>query len=210
MTGGHLLVTGFGPFPGMPRNPSETLARQVGHLGRHGIAGFPVRTLILRTAYAALSESLKPALAQSPAAVLMIGVAGRAKRVRVEARALNRASRLFPDASGRIPTTLRLDRQGPVQREAPIAARALVCLKRQGISAIPSRNAGRYLCNASYFQALAEPCPVLFLHIPPVRAAWRRSASPARKRRDPLAVLPRAVSEVGRLLLIEARERHAP
>ena len=43
MTRGHLLVTGFGPFPGMPRNPSETLARQVGRLGRNGIAGFPVR-----------------------------------------------------------------------------------------------------------------------------------------------------------------------
>lgn len=210
MTRGHLLVTGFGPFPGMPRNPSETLARQVGRLGRNGIAGFPVRTLILRTSYAALSESLKPALAEKPAAVLMIGVAGRATRVRVEARALNRASRLFPDASGRMPKTLRLDREGPAQRAAPIAARALVRLKRQGVAAIPSRDAGRYLCNASYFQALAEPCPVLFLHIPPVRAAWRRAASPARKRRDPLAVLPRAVSELGRLLLVAGRGRHAP
>lgn len=210
MTRGHLLVTGFGPFPGMPRNPSETLARQVGRLGRNGITGFPVRTLILRTSYAALSESLKPALAEKPAAVLMIGVAGRATRVRVEARALNRASRLFPDASGRMPKTLRLDREGPAQRAAPIAARALVRLKRQGVAAIPSRDAGRYLCNASYFQALAEPCPVLFLHIPPVRAAWRRAALPARKRRDPLAVLPRAVSEVGRLLLVAGRGRHAP
>ncbi|WP_019905785.1 hypothetical protein [Methylobacterium sp. 77] len=208
MTREHLLVTGFGPFPGMPRNPSESLARQVGRLGRHGIAGFPVRTLVLRTSYAALPEMLEPALAENPAAVLMIGVAGRAKRVRVEARALNRVSRLFPDASGRMPAGLRLDRQGPDQRVAPLAARALVGLRRHGVAAISSVNAGRYLCNANYFRALAEPCPVLFLHIPPARPAWRRLSSPARKRRDPLAVLPRAVAEMGRLLLVAARGRH--
>lgn len=208
MTRGHLLVTGFGPFPGMPRNPSETLARQVGRLGRHGIAGFPVRTLILRTAYAAIPEMLEPALAERPAAVLMIGVAGRAKRVRVEARALNRASRLFPDASGRMPATLRLDRDGPPLRRAPIADRALVALRHHGIAAIPSVNAGRYLCNASYFRALAEDCPVLFLHIPPAKSGWRPRTRPALKRRDPSATLPRAVAGVGRLMCVAARRRN--
>ncbi|GJE18318.1 pyroglutamyl-peptidase I family protein [Methylobacterium marchantiae] len=208
MTRGHLLVTGFGPFPGMPRNPSETLARQVGRIGRHGIAGFPLRTLILPTAYAAIPEMLKPALAERPAAVLMIGVAGRAKRVRVEARAVNRTSRLFPDASGRMPAKLRLDRDGPAQRRATIADRALVALRRHGVAAIPSANAGRYLCNASYFRALAETCPVLFLHIPPAKPGWRRRIGPALKQRDPSATLPRAVTGVGRLMLVAARRRN--
>lgn len=192
----------------MPRNPSEQLARQVGRIGRHGIAGFPVRTLILRTAYAAIPEMLEPALAERPAAVLMIGVAGRAERVRVEARAVNRASRLFPDASGRMPATLHLDGDGPAQRRAPIAGRALVALRRHGVTAIPSVNAGRYLCNASYFRALAETCPVLFLHIPPPIPGWRRRSGPAIGRRDPSAALPRAVAKVGRLMLVASRRKN--
>lgn len=191
----------------MPRNPSETLARQVGHLGRHGIAGFSVRLMILRTAYAAIPEMLEPALAERPAAVLMIGVAGRAKRVRVEARAVNRTSRLFPDVSGRMPATLSLDRDGPAQRRAPIADRALVALQNHGVAAIPSVNAGRYLCNASYFRALGETCPVLFLHIPPAKPGWRRGTRPAIGRRDPSATLARAVAEVGRRMLVAARRQ---
>ncbi len=220
MSRGHILVTGFGPFPGVPRNPSAALARAVGRLGRNGIAGSPVRVLVLPTSYAAIPALLEPALAEGPAAVVMIGVARRAKRLRVEFRALNRASRLFPDASGRMPTTMALDPQGPARRGAAMAARALAGLGRAGIAAVPSVDAGRYLCNASYFRALAEPCPVLFLHIPPdppARPAGHgkpaRNGKPARhvarKRRSPSARLPRAVAEVARLLLVAGRRRPA-
>jgi pyroglutamyl-peptidase len=37
---------------------------------------------------------------------------------------------------------------------------------RHGLPCRASQDAGRYLCNASYFAALAGPVPVLFLHIP--------------------------------------------
>ena len=172
-----LLVTGFGPFPRVPVNPSAELAGRIASDPRLRRAlGIPPRLLILRTAYAAIPAMLEPALCEGPDAVLMIGVAARASRVRVETRAVNRASQLFPDASGRAAGRLTLDRDGPAIRRSRAAARVLVALRRGGLAAISSRDAGRYLCNASYYRALAEPCPVVFLHIPPLPASGRRRA----------------------------------
>ncbi|ACL59457.1 peptidase C15 [Methylobacterium nodulans] len=193
-----LLITGFGPFPGMPVNPSAALARRLAaspHLTR-ALGGAP-RLRILTTAYGAIVSELTPALTEDPGAVLMIGVAGRSRQVRVEVRALNRASRLFPDASGRIAARLALDPEGPALRRAgAVAVKAGALLRRRGLPAGLSRDAGRYLCNASYFRALAQPVPVLFLHIPrPPRSgarAWE-------------AGLAAAFAEVARLLALEGR-----
>jgi pyroglutamyl-peptidase len=58
-------------------------------------------------------------------------------------------------------------------RANPNAMRALV--RRHGVPCGISQNAGRYLCNAAYYRALAAPAPVLFIHIPkpPRRAPLR-------------------------------------
>lgn len=164
----RLLIVGFGPFPRVPRNPSGVLAKRIAALPRlRFVLGGSPRLLVMRTAYAALSAELEPALAERPDAVLMIGLATRAKRMRVEFRARNRASRLFPDAGGRAAPRLALDPDGPAERRSPAAARALVSLRRCGLDAAASQEAGRYLCNAAYYRALAEGRPTLFLHIPP-------------------------------------------
>ncbi|GJE58480.1 pyroglutamyl-peptidase I family protein [Methylobacterium trifolii] len=166
---GHLLVTGFGPFPGMPDNPSARLARCLGTSVRLRLGlGRPPRVLVLPTAYAAIPADLMPALAEGPGAVLMFGVASRARRMRVEGLARNRGSLLYPDASGRPAARLALDPGGPPARRSTMARQALAILRRHGLSVLPSNDAGRYLCNASYFAALAAPCPVLFVHILPV------------------------------------------
>lgn len=200
-----LLVTGFGPFPGVPRNPSAALARRIGRLVGPKIGGLPVRVLILPTTYSAIPEVLEPALAEGPAAILMLGVATRAKRVRVEAQGRNRTSRLFPDASGRIAARLTLEREGPAARRTAFGRQGLAILRRAGVPAVPSRDAGRYLCNATYFRALREGCPALFLHIPmPPRTA--RPARPAKPRRQgPQEAMAQAFVEVARGLAVRAR-----
>lgn len=162
-----ILVTGFGPFPGSPVNPSAALARAIGQRLRRAPGG-AAQVLVLRTAYAAIPGALMPALAERPAAVLMLGVATRARRIRVEIRARNRASRLYPDASGRPAARLVLDAEGPAARRGAATAQALAALRRHGLDARLSNDAGRYLCNASYFAALGTGLPVLFVHIPPV------------------------------------------
>ena len=90
----RLLITGFGPFPRVPDNPSARVARRLAalpHLRR--ILGQAPDGLVLDTRYAALDTQLVPALAREPAAVLMIGVAASRRRVCVETRAVNRVSR---------------------------------------------------------------------------------------------------------------------
>lgn len=203
---GPLLITGFGPFPGVPRNPSAALARRIGALAPLKLGGIPVRVLILRTTYAAIPERLEPALAEAPAAILMLGVATRAKRVRVEMQGRNRTSRLFPDASGRIASRLTLEPDGPPARRSPAAAPALATLRRHGIAAIPSRDAGRYLCNASYFRALRDASPALFVHIPLPPRTQRPAKAPVRPRREaPGERLARACTEVARRLVVRGR-----
>lgn len=204
---GRLLITGFGAFPGMAVNPSAVVAARVGAAARlRRAAGGPPRAVVLRTAYAALETELGPLLAEAPLAVLMIGVAGRTRRVRVEMRAANRASRLMPDAGGSPSRRLTLTTSGPAARWAgPAAARAEAILRRTGLPVRLSRDAGRYLCNAAYYRALAAPCPVLFLHIPkPPRIGPRRRGGPVPRRgwHDRLAD---AFAEIAAMLAVQAR-----
>ncbi len=164
----RLLVTGFGPFPGMPRNPSAELARRIAQSPRlRRVLGAPAQLLVLHTAYSAIPTQLEPALAEKPDAVLMIGVARKARRLRVETRARNRASVVYPDASGRT-HRVALDPTGPTERRSNAALQVLATLRSQGCDARASRDAGRYLCNASYFRVLAENDRTAFLHIPPL------------------------------------------
>jgi pyroglutamyl-peptidase len=202
----RLLVTGFGPFPGITRNPSAETARRLAASPRLRALAIDADVLILPTTYAALDEVLAPALTRlSPDAVLMIGVAGRARRVRVEGRALNRASVLAPDARGRRPERLSFG-NGPAARLARSdVGRIVQLLRRRGVACEPSRNAGRYLCNAAYYRALAAPMPVLFIHIPKARRAKRRGAPQAPRPLAWQAQLASALENVALDLLASAR-----
>ncbi len=201
----RLLVTGFGPFPGIPRNPSEVAARRLARDPRWRRLGIEVEALALSTTYAAVERELLPALERSrPDALLMIGVAGRARDVRVETRGLNRASILLPDAAKVRPARLQFARAPLVRLTRAKPARQVVTLRRHGFRARASINAGPYLCNASYFAALTLPCPVLFVHIPkPGRALRKRPGA----RRGPgwHERLAAAFGDVGLDLLRQAR-----
>ena len=137
----RLLVTGFGPFPGIAHNPSAEIARRVAASPRWRMHEVGAQTLILPTTYAALDEVLAPALGhEAPDALLMIGVAGRSTRVRIETRALNRASILAPDASGLRPgrLTLRGGESARLLRENAVRLHALV--RRHGVACSISRS----------------------------------------------------------------------
>jgi pyroglutamyl-peptidase len=177
----RLLVTGFGPFPGSAVNPSAEVARRVADSPRWRLVGAEAQAMVLPTAYSSIEGVLVPALRKGGYdAVLMIGIAGRARRIRVERRAANRASTLSPDASGRRGARLGLG-PGPAHRIAAASpGRALRHLRRHGLPGGVSQDAGRYLCNACYFSALAEPLPALFLHIP--KAPRRKRRKPARRK----------------------------
>ncbi|BAU88960.1 peptidase C15 pyroglutamyl peptidase I [Methylorubrum populi] len=203
----RLLITGFGPFPTVPDNPSGRLARRLAaspHLRR--ILGEAPDCLVLNTRYGALDTQLAPVLAKRPSAVLMIGVAARRPRVCVEIRAVNRVSRLFPDTEGRVSRTLAFEPDGPAQRPSPAALAVRIALKRAGLDAAASRDAGRYLCNASYYRVLEQGCPAVFLHIPmPPRT--RRPKPGGGRRRPAPDRWAQAFTEAARVLALRGRAR---
>ncbi len=203
-----LLVTGFGPFPGVRVNPTTRLAQAVAR--QLAGSGLRAEALILETSYTAGLPALAARIeAARPGAVLMLGVAAQARHVRVELFGRGRASILHPDATGRPAQRKSL----PAGRPMPTTGRpqaALSRLRRAGIVARLSPSAGRYLCDASYASALRHPGlsrrPVLFVHVPWLRPApgTRPVGNVASFRPDP-ARLAAALARIGRDLAIGGR-----
>jgi pyroglutamyl-peptidase len=166
----RVLITGFGPFPGAPFNPSAALAKALACRRRPALAGIERATHIFATTYASVDRDLPKLLAQKPDVVLMFGVAGRRHQLCIETRARNAVSLLFPDASGFRPLRGVINLQGPAvfAGNAPFARLAGAA----GPKARRSRDAGNYLCNYVYWRALEQvhgtrPL-VQFVHIPQV------------------------------------------
>lgn len=168
----HLLITGFGAFPGVKFNPSERLARHLAADPGWARLGWHVRGAILPVGYGPTEAALAPLLEKRPRAVLMFGVAARRKAISIETVARNRASRTQRDASGRLPKTTALD-GGPsmLGGRAPML-RLRDLARSERLPARLSRDAGPYLCNAAYRFALRKAdadVPVVFVHIPRVK-----------------------------------------
>ena len=176
----RVLITGFGPFPGAPFNPSAALANALARRRRPALAGIERVVHVFATTYASVDRDLPKLLKQKPDIVLMFGVAGRRRQLCIETRARNAVSLLFPDASGHRPLRGVIKLHGPaaLTGNAPFARLAGAA----GTKARLSRDAGRYLCNYVYWRALEQvrgtrPL-VQFVHIPPV------SIKPRRRRRS--------------------------
>jgi len=120
-----------------------------------------------------------------PQALLMFGLAGRTAHVRIETRARNAVTLLWPDAAQ---TRVRKGSIGPgpnAMRFGPHALRLLRAALATGIDARPSRDAGSYLCNYLSWRAIEAAGTdddlrlASFVHIPPLArggAAPRRAA----------------------------------
>lgn len=176
----RVLITGFGPFPGAPFNPSAALAKALARRRRPALAGIERVVHVFATTYASVDRELPKLLAQKPDVVLMFGVAGRRRQLCIETRARNAVSLLFPDASGHRPRRGVIKLHGPaaLAGNTPFASLAGAAGPRTRLS----RDAGSYLCNYVYWRALEQvrgtrPL-VQFVHIPPV------STKPRRQRRS--------------------------
>jgi pyroglutamyl-peptidase len=150
----RVLITGFGPFPGAPFNPSAALAKALARRRRPALAGIERATHVFATTYASVDHDLPKLLAQKqkPDIVLMFGVAGRRHQLCIETRARNAVSPLFPDAGGHRPQHGAIVLRGPaaLKGNAPFARLASAAGKQARLS----RDAGRYLCNYIYWRAL--------------------------------------------------------
>ncbi len=203
-----ILISGFGPFPGVKRNPTAVLAPMVARiLHRRAIAA---HALILPTRYSAGLALLSCELQRlKPRAVLMLGLAGKSRFVRIERYARMDASPTAPDAGGGLPPR-RAGAALPLAATAALEP-ALGAFCRAGLRARLSPSAGRYLCNAAYAVALSElprHVPVLFVHVPWPRA-WHgpRPAGMIAPWRPEVAALAKALAAVGQGALLRPARR---
>lgn len=174
----RLLLTGFGPFPGAPENPTGALIRALARRLRKD--GFAVSVHVFRTTYETVDRELPRWLArEKPDALLMFGLATRSRALRIETRARNRIARL-PDASGIVPPS-RIIEHGGAKHRAIRAPKAplLRAAQSQGLPARLSLNAGDYLCNYLYWRALAtkqnRPRRIAFVHVPQVSERFTKA-----------------------------------
>jgi pyroglutamyl-peptidase len=207
----HILLVGFGRFPGVPRNPSVILVKRLAKRRRPALASVIRTTHIFATAYAAVDNELPKLLASKPDIVLMFGLAARRRHLCIETQARNARSILFPDVRGYRPARGVIALGEPAARRgtAPFA-RLLAAARASRMPARLSRDAGGYVCNYSYWRALAlagqkhRPL-VQFIHIPRVRFEPR----PKRKQkyRAPTFHLALAAAENLLIALIAARRQ---
>jgi len=91
---------------------------------------------------------------KEPVTSFLIGLAGRTAHVRIETRARNAVTLLWPDAAQ---TRVRKGSIGPgpdALRFGPHTLRLLRAALGTGIDARPSRDAGSYLCNYLSWRAI--------------------------------------------------------
>lgn len=170
----RVLITGFGPFPGAPFNPTAQLVARLSKLRRPAFAGIERTAHVFNVTYEEVDRDLRRLLAERrPDVLLMFGLAARTPHLRVETRARNTITTIWPDADH---TRIGLGRIATGGADAlvfgPHTARLLRAALQTGIAAKSSRDAGRYLCNYLCWRAIeagaASPRPPLtaFIHVP--------------------------------------------
>ena len=177
----RVLVAGFGPFPGAPFNPTQLLVARLAKRRRPALSDVDTLIHVFPTSFAAVDAQMTRLVAQhQPDVIVMFGLAGRTKGLRIETLARNRATRIFPDIDGTTPNRgVIAHNAGAMRGRAPFA-RLAAAARAAGLPARLSRDAGRYVCNYSYWRALetAEqsggPAVVAFVHVPSLRKRQRR------------------------------------
>ena len=196
MSSPRILITGFGPFPGAPVNPTMPLVRTLTTLRRPAFADVIRIPHIFDVTYAAVDRELPELIARHrPDALLCFGLAARTPYIRIETRARNGVSMLWPDADG---TPVRRGFIVPgadAQMFGPHTTRLLQAARSTGVDVRASRDAGRYLCNYMSWRAI-EACrtqggPKLaaFVHVP----LTAKDAGSRRMRVDALAAAGEAI-----------------
>src|SRR5947209_18839082 len=96
-----ILLTGFGPFPGAPTNPTGPLVRELTRRRHPAFARVRRIAHVFATSYDAVDRELPNLIErETPDIVVMFGLAQRSAHLRVESLARNAVSRIHADANG--------------------------------------------------------------------------------------------------------------
>lgn len=168
-----ILLTGFGPFPGVAENASQRLVPKLAHLAARRFSAHRVVSRILPTEWERAPARLEDLYARErPKLVLHFGVSPQANAYVIETVARN-TRKAAQDAAGALPRDEVVVRGGPAEIAARLPAEDIKeRLNAINVPAVMSQDAGSYLCNALLYRSLVcaeqivEPEAVGFFHIP--------------------------------------------
>ncbi len=169
----RFLLTGFGPFPGIPVNASAVLVDEIARRVARAKLHVDLQTAILPTEWkAGPAEAQRQIKAFRPDIILHFGVASGITGFRIETLAENARNRLA-DACGHVPRRRAISATSPTHLLCTYPADRI--RQRLADLALPvemSTDAGQYLCNATLFRSLSLTRQVNgarlagFIHIP--------------------------------------------
>ncbi len=184
----RILITGFRPFPGAPYNPTEKLVERLLRLRRPMFDGIERIGHVFPVTYSAVDRQL-PVLIEThrPDALLMFGLATRTPFLRLETRARNTVTQIWPDAEHtEVRSRTIVANSDSTRRFGPHTHRLLRAAQLTGVDARPSLSAGYYLCNYLSWRAIeathVEGGPRLanFVHVPLVPRSSTERHAPGR------------------------------
>jgi len=201
----RILITGFGPFPGAPYNPTQPLVARLVRLRRPAFSDVGLSGHIFPVTYKAVDRELPQLLtSHRPQALLMFGLASRTPYVRIETRARNAVTTLWPDAEHARVRKGSISGGADAMMFGPHTTKLLRAADGTGVDARASRDAGSYLCNYLSWRAIEATCgdegPRLaaFVHVPPLA----RGAAPQPKGTARRVTLEELV-DAGEAMLLE-------
>ncbi len=179
----RVWVTGFGPFPGAPVNPTQWLIEQLGALAPEAVGASEFCCEVLPSEFSrALAIVDERQRVMAPDIAVHFGLHQGAGGFRLERRAGNIIGSDRPDATGVIPHKLHIDRDGPPALHSAWPASIGKALRDAGLGVEQSDDAGAYVCNAVYYRSLgcATERPGAwcgFVHVPHSECSDQSQAS---------------------------------
>ena len=151
----RMLITGFGPFPGLIENASEAFAPLLADRLPQHLPNVRAACAVLPTEWDRAPRLLQRLLNElQPQLCLHLGVSGQAKGLVLESVAHNATSQR-QDAGGWGPASRMVINDAPATLLGPVGpVRLLEGAARDGLAISPSGNAGSYVCNAVFFHSL--------------------------------------------------------
>ncbi len=171
-----VLITGFGPFPGVEVNFSGLFAVRIAAAARRRFPGVAIHVARLPTEWERGTERAAQAILRvKPSIVLHFGVSTAAAGFVIERQAVN-ACMAHADGAGMLPPFALIEPGGPKRRLTSLPVHRIVTrLQARGLPAAASDDAGTYLCNAVLYRSLgaaSAPATIAgFVHLPASLAA---------------------------------------
>jgi pyroglutamyl-peptidase len=169
-----IVLTGFAPFDGAATNPSWEAVQLAAHTLRE--MGLSVEIAELSVEFDAAPVQVAELLVKHrPTVFIATGVAGSAAAVRLEQVAVNTIDARIPDNAGSQPQGVPVIADGVVELHTTLPISITEAWSASGIPWEHSHNAGRYVCNATFYslqhitsqQEFDFAAVTGFIHVPP-------------------------------------------